>query len=425
MDKLALKGGNAVRNKPFPSWPVFDNTEETNLMRVLHSGKWWRFAYGEGIELSEKEAGDNRAEVVKFQEAFARMQNATYGIACANGTGSLEIAFKALNIGPGDEVIVPAYTYVASATAVLQVNAVPIFVDIDPGTYNIDTNKIEAAITERTRAIEVVHFGGQPVQMDEVMNIAKKHNLAVVEDAAHAHGSSYKNTRVGAIGDIGSFSFQASKNMTAGEGGLITTNDKQLATMCDSLLWAGREVGRPWYEFHRLGWNYRITEFQAAILSAQLERLEEQNKTRTENATYLTSLLNNIHGITPCTVLPSTTEHSYHIYMFKYDSTEFKGKNRTDFLDALNAEGIPCFSGYTFPLYKNPMFINKDFYKGGYPVVPGYARDINYADFEALCPVSEKACNEEAVWLEHRLFLGIKSDMDDIATAITKVQELI
>ena len=425
MEKLALHGGTPVRSKPFTSWPVFDKSEETNVLRVLNSGKWWRFAYGQGIELKENETGADRAEVVKFQEAFARMHHSEFGIACANGTGSLEVAFKALDIGPGDEVIVPAYTYVASATSVLQINAVPIFVDINPDTYCIDVTKIEQAITGRTKAIEVVHFGGQPAQMDEVLKIAEKHNLAVVEDAAHAHGSSYKGIRVGAIGNIGSFSFQSSKNMTAGEGGLLTTNNKQLASICESLVWAGREVGRPWYEFHKLGWNYRITEFQAAILSAQLSRLEVQNATRQENAKYLTGLLKNIEGITPCTVLSTTTEHSYHIYMLKYNKAGFKEKSRKEFITALNAEGIHCISGYEFPLYMNPLFLNKNFFKGGFPVVPGYARDINYGDFKELCPASEKACSEEAVWLEHRMFLGTKSDMDDIANAIAKVKALI
>jgi dTDP-4-amino-4,6-dideoxygalactose transaminase len=425
MDKLAIHGGPQVRTQPFPAWPVFDDREEEKLVKVLRSGKWWRYAYGQGVELTEKESGEDRAEVVKFQEAFARTQQAKYAIAGANGTGTLEISLKALGIGPGDEVIVPPYTFIASASAVLQVCAVPIFVDIDPDTYNIDVTKIEAAVTPRTRAIMVVHFAGQPAPMDEILQIARKHNLVVVEDAAHAHGSSYKGRRVGAIGNVGSFSFQSSKNMTSGEGGILTTNDKDLARMCDSLLWAGREVGRPWYEFHRLGWNYRLTEFQAAILSVQLTRLEEQNATRRKNAEYLTRKLSQINGITPCKVLASTTEHSYHIYMFKFNPEGFKGKSRQEFLAALNAEGIPGFSGYTFPLYKNPMFLNKEFYKGGFPAIAPYARDINYTDFEKTCPVAEKACNAEAVWLEHRLFLGTQSDMDDIAEAVVKVNKLL
>lgn len=294
MAQLAIKGGERFRVKPFTNWPVFDENEIENIVQVVKSGKWWRFAYGEGVELKEKSSGDDRAQVVLFQEEFAKYQDAEYGLACANGTAALEIALKALGIGPGDEVIVPSYTYVGTATCVLQVNAIPIFADIDTDTYNIDPVRIEEAITERTKAIIPVHFSGQSADMDRIMEIAKKHNLYVIEDSAHAHGGEWKGRKVGAIGDIGTFSFQATKNMTSGEGGAIVTNNKSLAKLCDSYIWAGREVGRPWYEFHRLGWNYRMTEFQGAILKVQLGRLDAQIEKRKENAEYLSRRINEI-----------------------------------------------------------------------------------------------------------------------------------
>jgi dTDP-4-amino-4,6-dideoxygalactose transaminase len=287
MSVLAINGASPVRTEPFSAWPVHDQQEVKAITQVVESGKWWRFAYATGVEVQERIDAGEISKVLEFSRAFAQHQQAQYGIAVANGTGSLEIIFKALGIGPGDEVIVPAYTYVASATAVLQVNAVPIFVDVDPETYNLNPDLLEAAITPRTKAIEPVHFGGQPADMDRILEIAQKHGLFVVEDAAHAHGSEWRGRKVGALGDAGSFSFQSSKNMTAGEGGIILTNDTNLAERCDSLLWAGREKGRPWYEFHRLGWNYRLTEFQAAILLIQLGRLEAQNERRMENARYL------------------------------------------------------------------------------------------------------------------------------------------
>jgi dTDP-4-amino-4,6-dideoxygalactose transaminase len=423
MAKLALLGGSPVREKPFPSWPVWDEREERALLGVLRSGKWWRFSYSVGVELKEPGNGDH-SQVVEFQEQFARHHQAGFGLACANGTAAIEILLKALGVGPGDEVIVPAYTYIATASAVLQVNAVPVFVDIDADTYNLDPRQVEAAITARTRAVIPVHFAGQPADMDALMGLAARHNLFLVEDAAHAHGSEWKGRKVGALGEGGTFSFQASKNMTAGEGGLITTNHEKLAALCDSFLWAGREPGRPWYEHYRLGWNYRLTEFQAAILLQQLQRLEEQNSLRMQNAKQLSERLAQIDGVFPLRVDPHVTRHSYHIYMFRYSQPEFGGLPRAQFLRALAAEGIPCMGGYSHPLYRNPMFVNKDFYPRGCPLACGpYNQDVDFSKYIALCPVAERACAAEAVWLEHRLFLGSCQDVDDIADAIEKIRE--
>jgi len=422
MAKLALQGGSPVRQRPFPSWPVWDDGEEHALLEVLRSGKWWRFSYGVGVELREPETGD-RSRVVEFQEAFARHHQAKFGLACANGTAAIEVLLKALGVGPGDEVIVPAYTYIATASAVLQVNAVPVFVDINPDTYNIDPGKVEAAITPRTRAVIPVHFAGQPADMDALIEIGRQHCLFVVEDAAHAHGSEWKGCKVGALAEGGTFSFQASKNMTAGEGGLITTNDSKLATLCDSFLWAGRQVGRPWYEHYRLGWNYRITEFQAAILLQQLSRLEEQNSRRSQNAERLSHRLAKVDGVMPLSVDQRVTRHSHHIYMFRYSQEGFGGLSRVQFLQALVAEGIPCMGGYSHPLYRNPMFVNKDFYPRGCPLTCGhYGVDVDFMKYVDLCPVAERACGTEAVWLEHRLLLGIQQDVDDIADAIEKIR---
>jgi dTDP-4-amino-4,6-dideoxygalactose transaminase len=422
MPPLAILGGQPVRAKPFPSWPVFDQNEEEALLEVLRSGKWWQFSYGQGVELREPEPGEPRSKVAEFQEAFARMQQARYGIACANGTAALEISLKALGLGPGDEVIVPAYTFVATATAPLQVNAVPIFVDIELDTLNIDPRRVEEAVTPATKAIIPVHFGGLACDMGALLAIAERHKLLIVEDAAHGHAGTWRNRGLGSIGDAGTFSFQASKNMTSGEGGLITTNHHDVAALCESYLWAGRETGRPWYEHHRLGWNYRITEFQAAILLQQMKRVELQNAKRCENASYLSGSLAQVPGIYPLRVPEYVTKPTYHIFAFRLDELEC-GIPRKNFLEALAAEGIPCFGGYAHPLYKNPLFLNQDFYPHGCPLTCGqYAKPIDYASFEACCPNSERACHE-MVWLEHRLLLAEQRDMDDIITAISKIYE--
>ena len=420
--KLALVGGDPVRTRPFPSWPIHDAAEREAVLRVLETGNWWRYSYGEGVELAEC-PDEPRSEVAKFQQTFARHQDSKYGVAVANGTAALEIAIKALGIGPGDEVIVPAYTFVATATCILQINAVPIFADIDPDTYNLDPESFAATITPRTRAVIPVHFAGQAADLDAILPIAEKHGIAVVEDAAHTHGARLNGKGLGSFGIAGTFSFQNSKNMTAGEGGLITTDDANFAELCESYASAGRQKGRPWYEMHRLGWNYRLTEFQGAILQAQLVRLDEQNALRMQNAKYLTEQISQIEGLRPLRIDPRTDPCSHHIFIVRYDPDAFAGVPRQKFVEAMDAEGIPCSYGYTAPLYDNPMFLNKDFCPQGCPVnCPFYGRDLDYRSFRGSCPVSEKACYREAVWFEHRLLLGSKEDMDDIVTAAAKVK---
>jgi len=423
MDRLAILGGTPVRTEPWPKWPVFDEAEERLLLEVLHSGNWWRHSYGQGVELIEDE-DHPLSTVAKFQREFALAHNCQYGICAANGTVTLEIALRAAGVKPGEEVIVPAYTYVATATAPLMVGAIPIFVDIDPDTYNMDVRRVEEAINEHTRAIIPVHFGGQPCQMDEINALARKHNLIVVEDAAHAHGSIYKGRKCGSLSELASFSFQLSKNMTAGEGGVITTNNIEYVETCETLVWAGRKPGQPWYRHYMLASNARMTEFQGAILLAQLSRLEEQTSRRTANAAVLDKLLKDIEGIKPLLRLSSTTRSSNHIYMFRYDPEAFSGLDKQRFVVALKAEGIGgAFAGYTTPLYANPMFTEKQFLGGSWPVDAWeHGKELNYADFIERCPVSERACNCEAVWIPQSNLLADEPDMNDIAHAIGKIQ---
>lgn len=423
METLGILGGTPVRTDPWPKWPVSDEREEKRLLEVLHSGNWWRHSHGQGVELAEGE--DSPSTVARFQKAFAQAHDCTYGICGANGTVTLEIALRAGGVRPGDEVIVPAYTYIAAATAPLMVGAIPVFVDIDPETYNIDLERVEAAITERTTAVIPVHFGGQPCDMDPLVVLARKHSLIVLEDAAHAHGSSYQGRRCGSLGDCTSFSFQASKNMTAGEGGIITTNDPEIAEKCESLVWAGRKKGHPWYRHFVLASNARMTEFQGAVLLAQLERLEEQTQRRTANARLLDSLLSKIEGIRPLKLLETTTAHSYHIYMFRYAPEAFKNLSKDRFVAALQSEGITgSFAGYTTCLYANPMFVEKNFFGGSWPVNTWeHGRNIDYASFAAQCPVSERACATEAVWILQHMLLSDEQGMKDIAQAVKKVQD--
>ena len=260
MPKLALLGGEPVRRRPLGRWPLITDEEIEAVKRVLRRGKLCATMYG-----SE--------EVAKFEEEFAAAIGVKRAVAVSSGTAALDVVLRAVGVKLGDEVITTPYTFIATATSILHNHGVPVFADVEARTRNIDPGEIEKKVTERTKAIVVVHFAGHPAEMDEIMEIAERHGLYVIEDAAHAHLAEYKGRKVGGIGHAAIFSFQESKNMTAGEGGIITTNDEELAERCISLREHGRRRDKPWYYHEMLGWNYRMTEMQAAILRVQLRRL--------------------------------------------------------------------------------------------------------------------------------------------------------
>jgi dTDP-4-amino-4,6-dideoxygalactose transaminase len=402
--KLALKGGEPVRNKPFPKWPIFGESEMKALKDVLESGFW-------GIGGSRKK---------EFEEKFAAYQHAKYGIAVTSGTTALEISLRALGVGCGDEIIVPAYTFMATATAVLYVNAIPVFADIDPETYTIDPKSAESLISERTKAILPVHIGGRPADMDALLSLAKKHGLYIVEDACQAWGAEWRGTRVGAIGEIGAFSFQSSKNITSGEGGIIVTNSEELYVKAWSLHNCGRIPQGAWYEHHLPGTNYRITEFQAAILLAQMERFDEQTERRIENAKYLNSKLSKIDGIKPLKDDERVTRHAYHLYIFRFNPEAFGGISKSTLARVLQAEGIPVSVGYSKPLYKEPYL---EYFKKCPLSCPYYSKPVDYSNVKM--PAAEKACYQEGLWLPQYVLLGSKNDMDDIISAFEKIRENI
>jgi len=398
---LALLGGKPLRRRPFPSWPVFGKSDERRLLRALRSGKWGRL---------------QGSEVAEFERRFARMHGCKHGIAVVNGTVSLRIALMAAGIRAEDEAIIPPYTFFSTASAVIEANAIPVFVDIDLDTFNLDPRAVEAAITPRTRAIIPVHFAGQPAEMDAIMAIARKRRLIVIEDAAHAHGARYKNRPAGSLGHMASFSFQSSKNLTSGEGGIITTNDDALAESCRSIHNCGRVPGGVWYEHHVISGNYRLSEFQGAVLNSQLDRLQEQTGTRNRNGRYLASKLSKLPGLHSQRRPASCTRHSYHLFLMRVEAEEF-GVPRAAVLRALQAEGIPCSGGYGFSLYQQPMFRKKAFG----PYLPKASARLDYRNIR--CPSSDLICREQCIWLEQNMFLGPRADMDDIARAFEKIYE--
>lgn len=401
-EQLAINGGPATIEKSF-AWPIYDETEVEAVAAIVRSGKW-----------GNPDCGD---QVERFEKEFAAYCGSKYAITCVNGSVSLRIALMACGVKPGDEVIVPPYTFITTASSVIECNCVPVFVDIDPDTYNISPAAIEAAITPRTKAIVPVHFGGQACDMDAILDIARRHNLKVIEDAAHGHGAEYKGKKLGSIGHIGSFSFQSSKNLTSGEGGIVITDDDELYATMHSLRNVGRIEGGQWYEHYNPGCNYRITQMQAVLLSEQLKRLEAQTRRRNANGLYLNGLLEKIDGIQPLIRSEAITLHGYHIYIFKYDASKFGGLPKSEFAAMLAAEGVPSFKGYPHPLYKQPLFQNKNFMCYAIPETADYTT--------VHCPVAEQACNTDAVWILQHAMLGEKEDMEAFAGAILKIQEAV
>lgn len=404
--KPALLGGKPVRTEGFLSWPVVGENDEKGLLEVFRSRKWTRSHGGQ--------------VAIRFEETYAKLTGAKHCVATANGTSALFASMGALGIGPGDEVILPPYTFVATVNAVLLQFALPVFVDSDPETFQIDATKIEPALSERTAAILPVHLGGNAADLDTILATAKKRNVPVVEDACQAHLAEWRGKKVGTWGATGCFSFQASKNWNCAEGGAVLCHDDDLAQK----LYAFHNNCRPrnvgGYNFSYLGTrgsNLRLTDFQASLLLSQMERVDEQAKRRTENAQYLTSLLQQIPGILPAKQYPGCTRNAYHLYMLRFKADQFGGLSRAQFLKALSAEGIPCSSGYS-PLNKEE-FIRTALGTRAYQKVFPAEVLKSWAE-RTRCPVNEQLC-QEAVWFTQSMLLGPRSDMDQIADAIRKI----
>lgn len=328
MTSLAALGGPAVRTRPFSPWPQHDQAELDALAEVLASRRWGGIHPGSRTEI--------------FEQHLCSYLGAPNAVAVANGTSGLMIALKALGIGTGDEVIVPAMTYIATATAASLLGAVPVFADIDPVTHTLAPNAVRDAITDQTRAIIAVHLGGHPCDMDALTALANTHGLPIVEDCSHSLGATWNNSHTATLGTIGVFSFAPTKNITAGEGGAIVTSDAQLAQTCAAQRDHGRPLGTS-SGHPQLGWNLRITEFQAAVLSVQLARLDAQLERKNRAAAMLAGHLAEIPGLAaiPTVVDPQVTRHARYSFAFTVDPEHYDGHMVTAFRAALRAEGIP------------------------------------------------------------------------------------
>jgi dTDP-4-amino-4,6-dideoxygalactose transaminase len=409
MEKLAITGGKPVRRKPFAPWPVYSREESRGLQNVLASRNWGGYPFPNQV-------------ASLFARSFARFHGADYGLAVANGTIAIEIALKAAGIQPGDEVIVPAYTWEGTVGPILLLNAVPVFVDVDPETYCLDAKLIEKALTRKTRAILPVHLAMRFADLDEISRIAHAHKLVVIEDCAHAHGGKWHAKGAGATGDLGCFSFQSSKLMTSGEGGAVITSNLEYFERAQSFTNCGRASSTDKYGHRFIGFNYRITELQAALLEVQLKRLPKQQKIRQANMDHFEKRLRGTPGLDFLKRDSRQTRIAAYQYVFKYSPEDFQGIPRAAFLGALEMEGVPCDGLFYEPVYKSALF----------PVDPREYPSLSWGRTEPIdlkklyhCPVSERAAYVESIWLPHHIFLGSRKDIDDIADAVLKVCENI
>jgi dTDP-4-amino-4,6-dideoxygalactose transaminase len=402
MAQLAIAGGDPVRSTPYPDWPHGDDEDVAAVEQVIRGGRWGGFP----------EPGPVAAA---FEESFASYQGARHGVLMANGTVTMEVALKALGIGWGDEVIIPALTFAATVYAPIAAGALPVIVDVSPATWTIDPDLVEAAITPRTRAIMPVHLGHQMADMDRIMRIAGAHDLAVVEDCAHAHGQRWNDAGAGCIGDFGSFSHQSSKIMTAGEGGSLLTNDDRLARLAHSIIDCGRPKDEAETEY-TFGANYRLGELQAALLTVAMHRFPGQQAVRAELGMYFEELAGDLTGVRVMPHDPRITRWSFYRYVLAIDPDAFAGRTHDVVCDALEAEGVGAWTGYE-PMSKYDLFQPS---LSRLPVAVEHADRLDPASMSF--PVAEAAGLRESVYVDENVFRSDRTGIEQAVEALAKIQ---
>ena len=385
-------------------WPEFGVSDEENLLRVFRSGMWWR---GGTIDVQAK------SECGRFERAFAKYQNGKHALAVCNGTIAVELALRAAGVKPGDEVIVPTLSFVVSASAALPLGAVPVFADADPLTCQPDPDSIEAAISPRTAAIVIVHFGGYPADLDRICRIARKHRLPLIEDCAHAHGTQWRGRGVGAWGDFGTFNFQQSKSLTAGEGGLVLCRKLADWRKMYRFHHLGRLESKGFYDFYEMASNYRLTDLQGALLNSQLVRLKRLTPQRMKAAARLSKQMRQIGGVEPLPDDKRITRQGFYYFVYRYDADQFAGAPRNVFLEALQAEGVPGIGrGYGSPIHTYPVFQNLSF--------PRRYAGAQYR--KVSLPTAERLCFEQICTFSHPILSLDRKTLDRIAEAIARIK---
>jgi perosamine synthetase len=409
---LAMLGGKPLRTKTFPAHPVIGEEEKRAVMEVLQSGKLSTFIAAPG------EYFNGGQKIKEFERRFAEYHGTKYAVAFNSATAALHAAVVATGVEPGEEVIIPPYTFTSTATCALMHNAIPVFADIDDVVFGLDPEAVERAITPLTRAIIVVHLFGHPANLDALVPMARKHSLRLIEDCAQAPGAKWNGQLVGTFGDCGVFSFTASKTITTGEGGMLITNDAGIAEQARMVRNHGEMIAdgqkERSYSSSMLGWNYRMTEMEAALGIAQLKKLDVLNEIRIELANHLSERIAGIPGIAPPVRLPNA-RHVYYVYALKYGESQ-TGIPREVFVQAMNAEGIPFSAGYVRPLYLAPLYQNRRHF-----AFENYRGSASYE--RGACPTAERLYEREVMLTGVVRFPATTADMDDIANAMHKVME--
>lgn len=404
-DNPALLGGVPVREKSFPNWPEYDDQDVEIYLEAYHGRNWSQFYYRDSESM------------VQFEQNFAQLMGAKYCAATNAGTTALTSALQALGVGPGDEVILPTNTFVASAQAVFNNYALPVFVDSDPETVLMDADRVEERINDKTRAIMPVHIGGAAVDMDKIMALARKHDLAVLEDACQAHMGEWRGKKLGAVGTLGCFSFQEYKCLTSGEGGATIGNDEALMDHCLAYRNNGRDPRNKGRAFP--GSNHRMTAFQVAVVTGQMRHIEEQSSRREQNAAHLEELLKDVKGIRPCKAYDGQTRRAYYGYYLLYDKAQFGGLPRGTFIKAMRAEGIPI--GNDIDTLDRDDFVKAYLESGHFKRLFSKRRIARFWK-ENHYPANDILARETALRFGQNVFLGDRNDVEDIVAAIVKVQ---
>lgn len=395
MAKLAALGGEPVAEGGLKIvWPVIGDEDRDAILQTLNSRAWCRVGMP-----------DEQCQALAFEREWAEYHDAAHCVTICNGTAALMVAFRALGVTHGDEVIVPAITFSATADAVALCGATPVFVDMLPDTYQIDPNAVQAAITNRTKAVCVVHYGGYPCDIDRLLEIESETGLPIIEDCAHAQGTEWRGRKVGAQLTGGCFSFQQSKSLASGEGGAFVTDSEELAEMAWSVHNCGRVRGAQRYDHTELGGNFRLSEWEATILGTQLKRLDEQTQRRMDNAALLSDAIQELPGLLSLKMDERVTRRGYYFYVIRYNPDEWGGCPRDTFARTLIAEGIPVGRGYSVPVYLNPSYTNG--------VIPHRTMS---------CPNAERAAAYEQVTLPNHALLERKN-MQLVVDALMKVRE--
>ena len=400
-----LGGAPSLPEDAIPRWPQPPAGAAEKIAEIVRSGRWGRLHPDSHVE--------------RFEHAYAALHDASHGIAVCSGTAALELALRAVGVQPGDEVIVPALTFIASGSAVVTIGAFPVFVDCVPESLQIDADAVAAAVTPRTRAILAVNYGGYPADYDQLLPLARDRGIPLIQDCAHAQGGQWRGRGLPCFADVAAYSFQESKSLPAGEGGMLLTNDEEIGARARLM----HNIGRPAEPvpgdstMQILHTNRRMTEFQGALLGAALPEFQKQIERREEAGKWLGQALREQGVLLPLPADERITRRGYYFFVTRYQAASCGGLPRARFLEALQAEGVPCGAGYGCGINRHTAFSRQR-------LASLYPRGAELPDYPAQrFPVTDEICQREQVTFPHPVLLADSPVLEGIVAAVQKIRE--